>query len=126
MVASDDPKGLAKVSFLDYTQEKPGGGWRVRAAMPFEDWYAGLADGRARHLVAARIERLMKGHLGASRAWGGGLWELRIHFGQGLRVYFAYLEGRVVLLLSGGSKRGQRAEVGRARATLKSLSPKST
>lgn len=123
MGAPDDERDLAKLSFLDYTCERAfsEGSWRVIATDPFLRWYATLKDFKARRLVSARIQRLADGQVGDSRGWGGGLWELRIHFGPGLRVYFAYREGRVVLLLGGGLKRGQDADVARARTTLKRL-----
>jgi putative addiction module killer protein len=128
MGASSDSEDLAKLSFLDYTEAGPGSGveWQVSMSRRFTTWYRELADEKAKRLVMKRIERLAIGHLGDSRGWGGGLWELRIHFGPGLRVYFAYQKGRVVLLLGGGAKRGQRADVAQARTTLAHLSPETT
>lgn len=128
MDASPEPEDLAELSFIDYTHGRAFSevSWQVVAADPFLRWYATLKDWKVRRLVSARIQRLADGQLGDSRGWGGGLWELRIHFGPGLRVYFAYQEGRVVLLLGGGLKRGQDADVARARTTLKRLSPRTT
>lgn len=128
MGASPDPKDLAKLSFIDYTHDEAASvvGWRIRASARFERWYARLADDKARRLVSDRIERLVQGHLGDTRGWGGGIWELRIHYGPGLRVYFAYLEERVILLLGGGAKRGQRADVELARTTYATQSRRRT
>ena len=128
MGAPDESEDLANLSSLDYTDVGPRSGveWRISMSRRFTTWYRELADEKAKRLVMKRIERLAIGHLGDSRGLGGGLWELRIHFGPGLRVYFAFQKGRIVLLLGGGAKRGQRADVAQARTTLAHLSPKTT
>lgn len=47
---------------------------------------------------------------------GGGVFELRIHFGAGWRLYFAQRGGKIVVLLAGGSKRTQKADIRKAKA----------
>jgi len=78
------------------------------------EWLAGLADTRARAKIAARLARVQAGNFGDCKPVGEGVWELRVDWGSGYRVYYA-LGGRFVcLLLCGGDKRTQTADIGRA------------
>lgn len=71
----------------------------------------GLKDKRVRAAVAARIARVKAGLLGDCKPVGDDVYELRIHLGPGYRVYFALIAGRLVLLLAGGDKRRQDADI---------------
>lgn len=80
----------------------------------FGEWLADLTDDRARAKVAARVLRLAAGNFGDCKSLRDGVWELRIDWGPGYRVYFAK-EGRsIVLLLCGGDKRKQAADIEQA------------
>lgn len=79
------------------------------------EWLAGLKDTRARAKIAVRIDRLAAGNFGACKPLGGGLYELRIDWGPGHRVYYAMIGKMCVLLLSGGDKRKQASDIARAR-----------
>lgn len=78
-------------------------------------WFAGLRDLRARARIDARIRRLSLGNFGDAKALGGGVSELRVDYGPGYRVYFARRGAAVFLLLCGGDKSGQKADIARAR-----------
>jgi putative addiction module killer protein len=80
----------------------------------FGEWLASLKDARARAKVAARVARLAVGNFGDCRPLREGVWELRINWGPGYRVYYAMLERTCVLLLCGGDKRKQAADIKRA------------
>jgi putative addiction module killer protein len=80
----------------------------------FGEWLQQLADERARAKIAVRVLRVGAGNFGDCKALREGVWELRIAWGPGYRVYFAK-EGRsIVLLLCGGDKRRQSADIERA------------
>ncbi|MCL4523068.1 MAG: type II toxin-antitoxin system RelE/ParE family toxin [Acidobacteria bacterium] len=85
----------------------------------FDEWLTGLADPRAQAKIAVRINRLAAGNLGDCRPLRQGLSELRIDWGPGYRVYFAMIGRVCVLLLCGGDKRKQSADIDRALAYLK-------
>ena len=82
---------------------------------PVEDWLEGLRDRKARAAVDARIARLRLGLVGQVREVGGGVHELKVDVGQGYRLYFGNVSNLIVLLLCGGDKRTQKADIKRAR-----------
>ncbi len=80
---------------------------------PFATWLRSLKDKRARARIRLRLDRLSRGNLGDYDAVGGGVLELRLHFGPGYRIYVAEDSPVIVLLLCGGIKRSQRLLVDR-------------
>ena len=80
----------------------------------FGEWLAELKDARARAKVAARIARLAAENFGDCKPLREGVWELRVDWGPGYRVYYAMAEQSCVLLLCGGDKRKQAADIKRA------------
>jgi len=83
----------------------------VRKTEVFAHWLDELRDVRARARVQVRIERLAAGNPGDVQAIGGGVSELRIDYGPGYRVYFKKIGREVVILLAGGDKRTQSADI---------------
>ncbi len=77
-------------------------------------WLTELNDAQAKARIAARIARLAVGNFGDCKALRGGVSELRVHWGPGYRVYFAMAGRSCVLLLCGGDKRKQAADIKRA------------
>ncbi|MGH8538081.1 MAG: type II toxin-antitoxin system RelE/ParE family toxin [Gammaproteobacteria bacterium] len=80
----------------------------------YQDWLDGLRDLRARIAIQRRVDRLGSGHFGDHKFCRGGVWELRIDIGAGHRVYYAQAGQTLVLLLCGGDKRSQDADIERA------------
>ena len=78
---------------------------------PFKEWLANLADRQARARVAVRVQRMAAGNFGDHKPLSDGVWELRIDHGPGYRVYYAQAGRRVLLLLIGGDKRRQQADI---------------
>jgi putative addiction module killer protein len=74
-----------------------------------------LRDSRARARVAIRIDRLAEGNPGDVRPVGGGVSELRIDYGPGYRVYYVQRGDQLIILLCGGDKDSQDADIRRAR-----------
>jgi putative addiction module killer protein len=85
----------------------------------FGEWLAGLNDNRTRAKIIARIDRLQAGNFGDCKSLRGGLFELRIDWGPGYRVYYAVIGRTCVLLLCGGDKRKQSSDIKRAALYLK-------
>lgn len=80
----------------------------------FDRWLRELRDLRARARVEARILRLSRGNPGDVKPVGSGVSEMRIDYGPGYRVYFTRRGPLVIVLLCGGDKRTQDADIKRA------------
>jgi putative addiction module killer protein len=80
----------------------------------FDDWLTQLADARAQAKIASRVNRLAAGNFGDCKPLRQGVSELRIDWGPGYRVYYAMIGKESVLLLCGGDKRRQSADIERA------------
>jgi putative addiction module killer protein len=90
----------------------------ARGRSPFERWLERLDTDTAARIIVA-LSRLELGNTSRIKSLGGGLHEFKIDFGPGYRVYFGY-EGRtIVILLAGGTKRGQDDDIARAKACWK-------
>ena len=81
----------------------------------FQAWFKALRDRQAQARVQARIDRLERGLFGDAEPCGEGVWELRINWGPGYRVYYARAGEQVILLLCAGDKRKQAADIKRAK-----------
>lgn len=77
---------------------------------PFERWFDSLDDG-AQARIAVALDRLERGNISATKSVGAGVQELRLDFGPGYRVYFGWDGERLVILLGGGTKRRQQADI---------------
>lgn len=84
----------------------------------FQGWLDGLRDQRGKARILARIDRLEAGNLGDCEPVGEGVLELRIHFGPGYRVYVARAGEVLMLLLCGGDKGSQAADIEKAKQCL--------
>ena len=80
----------------------------------FERWLRNLKDRRAAARVLVRIQRLAAGNPGDVKPVGGGISELRIDYGPGYRVYYLREGDRMILLLCGGDKSSQSADIATA------------
>lgn len=81
--------------------------------VPFSDWLDKL-DAAAAARVSAYKDRMRAGHWGNSRFVGEGVWELKIDFGPGYRIYYLRDGKTVVILLCGGDKGSQQADIRQA------------
>jgi len=93
----------------------------VRASSVFDDWFVALRDRQAQARIQARVRRLSMGNPGDQRNLAGGIAEMRIDYGPGYRVYYCVRGQTVCLLLCGGDKRSQQADIEQAQALLQEL-----
>lgn len=84
--------------------------------VPFGEWMEGLPDMKARAVIAKRLTRVALGNFGDQKGVGDGVRELRIDFGPGYRVYFAEHGTTIILLLCGGDKSTQSADIAKAKS----------
>lgn len=82
---------------------------------PFTRWLLSIRDTSIQRRIQARLTSVRDGNLGDHRAVGGGVWELRLDFGAGYRIYFGQVDTTIVLLLCGGDKSSQQRDIERAK-----------
>jgi putative addiction module killer protein len=87
---------------------------RADGSNPFEKWFGGLHH-QAAAKVSAAIERIEAGNT-SNIKWIGTIGEYRIDWGPGYRIYLAKDGDRLIVLLGGGTKKGQQSDIDRPRA----------
>lgn len=87
----------------------------------YQKWEHKLRDRKAKAAIAARIFRLANGLPGDVAPVGGGISELKIHYGSGYRIYFKQNGNEIILLLCGGDKSTQSRDIEVAKKLAKEL-----
>lgn len=82
--------------------------------VPFNKWFDSLGV-KAALKVRTAIAQMEVGNFGDHKSVGGGIWERRIHFAKGYRVYFAKDDDDFVLLFWGGTKSRQQSDIDKAK-----------
>ena len=80
----------------------------------FKDWFGRLRDRQAKARISARIRRASLGNLGDMKSIREGLLEMRIDYGPGYRLYCIRKGQIIIVLLSGGDKKSQSADIEKA------------
>jgi putative addiction module killer protein len=94
---------------------------RIRYTAVYRIWYKNLTDLRAKVRIDLRLNSVKKGNFGVQRSVGNGIFELKIDYGPGYRVYYKKAGVEIVILLCGGDKSTQDADVERAKEVLEEL-----
>lgn len=84
--------------------------------VPFEQWYDSLKDKVTKVRIRRRLDRVELGNFGDTESVGEGIFELRLHFGSGYRVYFARVGNTIIVLIGGGDKSSQNTDIAQAKA----------
>jgi putative addiction module killer protein len=88
---------------------------RSNGSVPVSDWLGELRDARARAKLGIRFDRVSLGIFGDANSVGEGVLELRENIGPGYRVYLGRRGNALVILLCGGDKSTQDADIKRAK-----------
>jgi putative addiction module killer protein len=88
--------------------------YEIKQTEEFGTWLHGLRDIRARARIVTRLRRFTLGNLGDVKPVGLGVSEARIDYGPGYRLYFVRRGEVLIVLLCGGTKNGQQADIERA------------
>lgn len=89
--------------------------FKVDDTDPFYSWFNSLRDRRTRIKIIARLDRVENGNLGDYKSVGEGVFELRIDYGPGYRIYFGQEGSKIILLLCGGDKSTQIQDIHKAK-----------
>jgi len=87
----------------------------------FIRWLKKLKDRRARAIIANHIDRMEDGNFGVFEPVGDGVYEKKINYGPGYRLYYCQRGETWILLLSGGDKSNQQADINQAKEIKKGL-----
>lgn len=82
---------------------------------PFERWFDKL-NATAAAKVTTALARIEQGNFSNVEGAGGGIYEYKINFGPGYRIYFGKDGATLVILLAGGVKKRQQADIEKAKA----------
>ena len=88
---------------------------KIRKTSAYKKWIDSLRDERARYRILSRISRLESGNPGDVKPVGQGISEMRIDYGTGYRVYYKDTGKEIIILLCGGDKTTQQADINRAK-----------
>jgi putative addiction module killer protein len=91
----------------------------MRETEGFKQWLKKLKDLRGKAIIYRRIERLSEGNPGDSVPVGEGISEMRVHCGPGYRVYYKDTGREIIILLCGGDKSTQEADIAKAKELAK-------
>ena len=87
----------------------------------FTDWVEGLRDMPTRIRLHRRMNKAKLGNLGAIKAVGDGVWEMREFFGPGWRMYYVQRGDVLIVMLGGGDKSSQERDIAAAKAMAKEI-----
>ncbi|MFG5779206.1 type II toxin-antitoxin system RelE/ParE family toxin [Comamonas sp. J-3] len=95
----------------------------IKRTAEFDSWLSGLRDTMTRIRLARRLDKVARGLLGDCKPVGAGVYELREDFGPGWRMYYAQRGDVLVVMLGGGDKSTQQADIAAAQALAATLEP---
>lgn len=93
----------------------------VKRTPEFDDWLAGIKDGMTRIRLGKRLDKVQRGLLGDVEPVGDGVSEMREFFGPGWRMYYVERGGVIVVMLGGGDKSSQKADIAAAISLSKTI-----
>ncbi|MFY9329930.1 MAG: type II toxin-antitoxin system RelE/ParE family toxin [Georgfuchsia sp.] len=88
--------------------------YSIKLLPAFSAWLFGLKDGLTHRRLARRLEKAQKGNLGDVKRVGEGVFEMREHFGPGWRMYYVQRGATLIVMLGGGEKSTQAADIAKA------------
>lgn len=93
----------------------------IKRLPEFDAWFASLRDGMTKRRLVARLRKAQLGNLGDWKAVGSGVCEMREHFGPGWRLYYVQRGQVLIVMLGGGDKSTQSADIAAAIALAATL-----
>jgi putative addiction module killer protein len=88
--------------------------YSIKFIPEFSNWLDGIKDRETRLRLARRLDKAQRGNLGDIKAIKDGVFEMREHFGPGWRMYYIQRGDTLVIMLGGGAKSTQSADIAKA------------
>jgi putative addiction module killer protein len=95
--------------------------YEIETTEEFDNWLGGIRDGKTQKVIVKRIRTMSLGTLGKVRSLDNGLFEAKIDYGPGYRLYFVNRGQRIIVLLCGSNKSAQQAGIKNARKLAKEI-----
>ena len=92
----------------------------IKRTLVFEKWFL-KQKSNIKETIVIYLNRVVLGNMGNCKSLGGGLHELKIHYGNGIRIYFTNVNGEIIILLCGGDKSSQSEDIIKARVLKENL-----
>jgi putative addiction module killer protein len=86
----------------------------IKRTEEFNDWLNGIRDGMTQRRLVKRLRKASLGNLGDVKPVGDGVFEMREHFGSGWRMYYIQHGAVLIVMLGGGAKSTQSADIAKA------------
>lgn len=83
----------------------------IDGKVPYQEWFNSLKNQKAKAIIEKRLDRVEEGNLGEWNSVGHGVYEMKIHYGSGYRIYFGQDGPILIILLCGGDKRTQAKDI---------------
>ena len=95
--------------------------YELRSTKQYNKWLSGIKDRQARNRILRRIDSMSIGFFGDHKTISTNLFELRMFFGPGFRIYYTIQRKEIIFLLAGGDKSTQKKDIAKAKKLLKQL-----
>jgi len=86
----------------------------IKITPKFDEWLLNLKDKQGRGIILKHIDRIKLGNLGKVKSICENVFEKKIYFGPGYRLYFTNKDGQLIILLCGGDKSTQQQDIEKA------------
>lgn len=88
--------------------------YTIKTTLEFDKWLAKIKDRMTHQRLNVRLRKAMLGNLGDAKPVGEGVFEMREHFGPGWRMYYVQRGSTIIVMLGGGDKSNQSADIAKA------------
>ena len=88
---------------------------KATGAEPIGEWLKSIKDTKTKSIIMKSLTKLQTGLIGNTAPVGEGVMEIKIHYSEGYRIYYAYHNNELIILLCGGSKSSQKRDIARAK-----------
>ena len=95
--------------------------FKIKTTNTFEKWHREIKDKKMLTRIDIRVSRVSRGNFGDYKKIGNDLFELRLFFGGGYRIYYTIKSDTIVLLLTAGNKNSQQKDIKQAKTLLEQL-----
>lgn len=112
---------LLKIAKMSPIDDNKAMSYKIKTTAEFQRWFNKLKDPKTKARINLRLRQVSMGHLGDHKVIAAQLYELRLFFGAGYRIYYTIKGDRLVILFNGGDKSSQKKDIAKAKQLLEQL-----